>query len=66
MLTCLGIPQLDLSIVSCRQEFGTIVAITDILDGFGVSHECSEDISFVVYIPELESGDLVPRLVAGL
>jgi hypothetical protein len=66
MLTCLGVPQLDLSIVSCRQEFGAIVAVADILDGFGVSHEGSQNVSFVVHIPELEDGRSVLKLAAGL
>lgn len=52
-LTSLGIPQLDLSIVSRAQELGSIVAETDILDGLGVTHECPQDVPLVIDVPEL-------------
>lgn len=50
-LTRLGIPQLDLPIVTRTEELSAVIVKVDILDGLGVAHECTQAVAVVVDVP---------------
>jgi hypothetical protein len=49
--TRLGIPDLDLPVIRCGDELGTLVVERDILDSLSVTDKCPQAVSLVINIP---------------